>query len=74
VPISKRTGKQYAAGSTRKWGGWEPRTCHTCGQRIPLRSNGAHHYLEGRVAVSFCSEHMGDYLAAHNATQHRREP
>ena len=41
VPISKRTGRRYAAGSATKWGGWESRVCCYCGQKITLKGPAA---------------------------------
>jgi hypothetical protein len=33
-PVSKRTGKRYASGSTQRRGGWEPEDCTGCGKRV----------------------------------------
>jgi hypothetical protein len=33
MPISKKTGKRYAAGSQTTLGGWEPKTCCICGEK-----------------------------------------
>ena len=57
-----------AKGSHKTWGGWETRTCWTCGRRITLHAGAAsHHYLEARIPVSFCEEHMRYYPAARKA-------
>jgi hypothetical protein len=56
-PISKRTGKRYAAGSQKKLGGYET-PCQVCGHRIVLaRGSALHSFRYG----SFCGLHMAAY-------------
>jgi hypothetical protein len=57
-PISKRTGKRYAAGSQKKWGGWETKVCAVCGERIVLARGSALHSAEHG---SFCGDHIRSY-------------
>lgn len=58
MPVSRRTGKKYAAGSQKTWGGWEPRVCKVCGVRIVLARGGAMHSAE---YGSFCELHIRSY-------------
>jgi hypothetical protein len=52
MPVSKRTGKRYAAGSQVKWGGWEKKTCSDCGRKLTLKMTGA--YNHGPPPTSWC--------------------
>jgi hypothetical protein len=33
-PVSRKTGRRYAAGSHTTLGGWEPKRCCLCGERL----------------------------------------
>jgi hypothetical protein len=57
MPISKRTGKRYSAGSQKVKGGYET-PCRVCGHRIVLARGSALHSAEHG---SFCGPHIGSY-------------
>jgi hypothetical protein len=57
-PVSRRTGRRYAAGSQKKWGGWEARVCAVCGLRLVLSRGSA---LHSARYGSYCGLHMAAY-------------
>jgi hypothetical protein len=61
VPVSKRTGRRYAAGSQKKWAGWEPRVCWRCGTLVVLDGPGMHSSPVGGRPFSLCGAHLSSY-------------
>jgi hypothetical protein len=57
-PLSRRTGKRYAAGSHKRWGGWEAKVCVVCDAKIVLSRGSA---LHSAAHGSFCGPHIGSY-------------
>lgn len=51
-PVSRRTGKRYAAGSHMVRGGY-PRTCHGCGEPVPLDDCWQEALQGGRVKLTW---------------------
>jgi hypothetical protein len=57
-PVSRRTGRRYAAGSQKKWGGWEAKVCAVCEVRLVLARGSA---LYSAAGFSLCGAHSSEY-------------
>ena len=57
MPYSRKTGRRYAAGSTTTLGGWEPKTCSICGEKIVISGERALEFYFDHVAQEGFSYH-----------------
>ena len=65
MPISKKTGKRYAAGSSKSYGGWEDRHCYHCGRTLTLKDAAMSSMLANGAAFTLCADHIGHYSEAY---------
>jgi hypothetical protein len=63
----RASGKKYAKGSQKTYGGWEPApcVCWKCGRRLTLaRDTASHHFNPAGESFSLCGEHGSSYREA----------